>query len=188
VLLRPLVRTEVALGKALACVSFVLGAYALLALVAVAVAAAMLDFGDVTEILPNGARYALVAADELWPELRRAIVAPLLPLVAFTGLGFLAGTIARSGATALGLALGAGVVLDLARTLLRGLGFEAALPASYLPSLLGDTSLVQYYVDVAQGVSNADFSFRATAVVIPAAWIVLTFGAATALLARKAVN
>ena len=77
---------------------------------------------QLAEILPNGERFTLpgFAAADLWPLLRQALVEPLIPLAACCGIGFLSGALARSGAGALGLSLGAMVSLDLARTVARG--------------------------------------------------------------------
>jgi hypothetical protein len=187
VLLRPLVRTEVALGKTLALLVFVLGGYLLLAGTALALGAAVFEFRDVTETLPNGARFTLTPASEIWPELRRALVSPLLPLAAYTGLGFLAGSIARTGAAALGFALSLGVLIDLARAFARALRFTGGLPSDYLPSPLSDTSFVRFYVDVANGVSNAQFEHQAGALLVPLAWALATFLAATLLLVRRPI-
>jgi ABC-2 type transport system ATP-binding protein len=186
-LLRPVTRVQVALGKLGAQLLLVAGAYALLAGTALLVSAWFFDFQGVAEILPDGQRYDLVAAEELLPELRRAVFSPGLPLLAYTALGLLAGAIARSGAGALALGLGVFAALDLARTVARGFGFEGALPSAYLPSPLGDTSFLAFYADVAQGVSNAQFAYASTAVATPAAWAALAFALAVAILSRRSV-
>ena len=144
-------------------------------------------FGDVTEVLPNGARFTLLSATDVWPELRLALAAPLVPLLAYASLGFLAGTIARVGAAALALALGAGVVLDLARGFLRALGARSVLPSDHLPSPLSDTSFVRFYVDVAQGVSNATFEHGTMSVWIPAAWCAAAAAIALVIVQRRDV-
>jgi len=64
VLLRPLRRTEAALGKSLALVAFVLGGYLLLAGTALLLGATVFEFRDVTETLPNGARFSTPRASE----------------------------------------------------------------------------------------------------------------------------
>ena len=76
---------------------------------------------------------------------------------------------------------------DLARTLLRPGMLEGAVPSAYLPSLLGDRSFVQYFLDLSQGVSNASFAFGGAFAVVPAAWTLLGFALAALLVARKPV-
>lgn len=187
VLLRPLQRTEAALGKSLALVAFVLAGYLLLAGTALLLGAAVFEFRDVTETLPNGAHFTLTPASEIWPDLRRALLSPLLPLAAYTGLGFLAGAIARTGATALGFSLALGVLIDLGRALTRALRVSGGLPSDYLPSPLSDTSFVRFYVDLSQGVSNARFEHAGTALVVPVAWAFAAFLLATLLLVRRPI-
>lgn len=187
VLLRPVRRAQVGLGKVLTHLVGSLGAYALLALVAVGGAAWAFGFRDLVEILPNGESFPLVPADELWPELRRALVAPLSALAAAVGVGFLAGAVSRSAAGALGLALGAMLTLDLARSVARGLGLEGWLPSAYLPSPLGDTSYLNLYADLAQGISNSTFDYADTALIVPIAWCLSTFLISLLVLARRAV-
>jgi ABC-type multidrug transport system ATPase subunit/ABC-type transport system involved in multi-copper enzyme maturation permease subunit len=186
-LLRPVTRVQAALGKLAAQLLLVACAYALLAGTALAASAWLFDFHGVAEILPDGQRYDLVAAGELVPELRRALAAPLLPLIAYSALGLFAGTLARGAAAALALGLGLYAFLDLARTIARGFGLEGGLPSAYLPSPLGDTSFLAFYADVAQGVSNAHFAFAATALAAPAAWAALAFAATVLILARRSV-
>jgi hypothetical protein len=187
VLLRPLRRTEAAIGKSLALLVIVFGGYLLLAATALLLGATLFEFRDITETLPNGARFTLTPASEIWPELRRALVSPLLPLTAYTGLGFLAGSVTRTGAAALGFALSLGVLVDLGRTLSRAFRLTGILPSDYLPSPLSDTSFVRFYVDVANGVSNARFEHPSGAVLVPVAWTLATFFLATLFLVRRPV-
>ena len=180
-------RVQAALGKLAAQVGLVACAYALLAGTALAASAWFFEFRGVAEILPDGQRYDLVAAEDLVPELRRALSAPLLPLLAYIAIGLFAGALARAAAGALALGLGLFALIDLARTVARGFGLEGALPSAYLPSPLGDTSFLAYYADVAQGVSNAQFDFASSAVAAPAAWALLAFLLAVLLLTRRSV-
>jgi hypothetical protein len=164
-----------------------LATYGALAGSALAVSAGLFEFTDVAEILPNGESFPLVPADELWPLLREALHAPLLPLAAAAGVGFLAGSLLRSAAGALACSLGAMLFLDLVRTVARGFDYEAWLHTAYLSSPLGDTSFLKFYADAAQGVSNASFTFRDTALLVPLLWCVVTFGLASLVLARRSV-
>jgi len=186
-LLRPLTRVQVALGKLGAQLLLVAGSYVLLACTALAASAWYFDFRGVAEILPDGQRYDLVAAGDLVPELRRALLSPWLPLIAYSALGLLAGAVARGAAGALALGLGLFATLDLARAVARGFDIEGVLPSAHLPSPLGDTSFLAFYADVAQGVSNANFAYASTAVAAPAAWAAFAFAFAVLLLARRSV-
>jgi ABC-2 type transport system ATP-binding protein len=187
VLLRPIRRWQVAVGKALACACAVVASYAMLVGCALLVARACFEFTDVAEILPNGARYPLVRASELWPVLRATLAAPLLPLVAYTSLGFLAGTVARTAAGGLALALCAGVGLDLARVVARAFDVEGGLLSAYVPSPLGDTSPMHAFVEMSQGISNTHFDYARTLYSVPAAWIAVCMLLAVATLARRSV-
>jgi len=145
------------------------------------------DFKGVSEILPNGETYDLMPAAELRPLLRHALAAPLLPLAAFSALGFLAGSVTRGAAAALALALGLVGFLDLGRAVARGFGIEGWLPTAYLPSPLGDTSYLKFYSDAAQGISNSTFEFQWGQISVPVLWLCLSVGIATWLLARRTI-
>ncbi len=187
VLLRPVRRVQVGIGKALTHLAATLAAYGLLAGLGTLLSAWAFGFRDLEEILPNGERFPLVAAAELWPHLRSALHACLPALASCVGLGFLAGSLASGAAGALALALGSLLFLDLARSIARGLELEAFLPTAYLPSPLGDTSFLKLYADLAQGVSNSTFAFADTALTVPLAWCLASFLLACLLLARRSV-
>lgn len=187
ILLRPLRRIECALGKGVALLAITLGSYALLVAAACALASALFDFGDVAEVLPNGQRFTLTPAAALWPEFWRALASPLLPLLTYAAIGFLCGAIARTGAGALGLALGTGVALDLSRALAREFGHSGVLPSDHLPSPLSDTSFLRFYVDSAQGVSNAVFEFPHASWIVPVAWTLACFAVASRILQNRAI-
>jgi hypothetical protein len=187
VVLRPLRRAQAAAGKFAAHALIGLATYLVLAAASLCLAAWAFDFRGVTEILPNGETYDLVPAADLRPLLRRALLAPILPLVTFSALGFLAGAVTRGAAAALALALGLVVFLDLGRAVARGLGAEGYLPTAYLPSPLGDTSYLRFYADAAQGISNTSFEFQWGAPWVPLAWLGASFLLATGLLARRTI-
>ncbi len=186
-LLRPVTRVGLCFGKLGALVLATLSSYALLAFTATTLAAVAFGFGDVTEVLPNGARFTLVPAADLQPELRRAILSPLVPLCAYAAMGFLAGTVLRVGSAALALALATGVLLDVGRSFLRALDWRSALPSDHLPSPLSDTSLVRYFVDVSQGISNATFDHGVASLWVPALWALGAGALATAIVRRRDV-
>ncbi|MHC4165014.1 MAG: hypothetical protein ACYSUM_23105, partial [Planctomycetota bacterium] len=185
--LRSFARWQVVAGKALALflVAFVL--YAMLTVAAVAASAWAFDFTDMTEILPNGKRFPLVSASELWPELRHALVSPILPLLAYAAIGLWAGCGVRRGATGLSLALGLGVLIDLLRAVARSYDLEGWLPSAYLPSPLGDTSFVNYFHFAAQGVSNVAFDYGGGEWLVPAAWTVAAVALAVVIFRRRLV-
>ena len=187
VLLRPVKRVQVALGKALAHLGLGAALYALLALVTLAVSRWLFEFRDLAEILPNGESFPLVPAEELWPHLKGALLSPLPGLAAYAGVGFLAGAVARTAAGALALALGSVLLLDLSRAFARGYGVEGWLPSAYLPSPLGDTSFLKFYADVTQGVSNTAFAYADTALVVPLTWSLLAFALSGLILSRRPV-
>ena len=99
VLLRPLTRVQVALGKGLALLLATAAAYAVLVGVAVGVASWAFEWKGVIEILPNGQTYEHRPIAELWPDFQRALWISILPLFAYAGLGFLVGSLTRRGAT-----------------------------------------------------------------------------------------
>jgi len=187
VLMRPLSRAQVVLGKVVTHLGLMLAAYALLAGAGLALAGWLFGYRDLVELLPNGETFPLRTAAELWPELRAAVLAPLAPLAACVGLGLFAGSLARNAAGALAAALGSLVFLDLARALARGFGAEGWLPTAYLPSPLGDTSRLSLYADVAQGISNSTFAYADTNLSVPLAWFAATILAACLVLWRRSV-
>ncbi len=187
VLLRPLERGQVALGKALALATLAVCAYLLLAGAALGASALLLDFGDVVELLPNGATFVLTPASELWAELARAVALPVLPLLAAAWIGYACGALARGAAAGVALALGTLFALDLARLFARGSPVEGFLPGAHLASPFADTSGLAYYLELARGVSSARFEFEGLALVVPAAWAGLSLVVARAMLVRRAV-
>ena len=187
VLLRPVERVHVALGKALVAAGAALGSYLLLLATAAGLAAYWFDFTDVSEILPNGTRFAIVGAEELWPEMRSALLGAVWPLLAYGSLGLCVGALVRQGAAALGAALALVLGLDLARAFAREGGFEGWLPSAYLPSPLGDSSAVRSFAMLSEGVTNAPFLHATTEVAVPLAWCVVALGLATWSLVRRAV-
>ena len=188
VLLRPVTRVRVAAGKALSTLLAVLLGYGLLWGGAMAAAAWWFDFGDVTEILPNGELYVYVDAEGLWREVWPLVWAPLLPLAAYTGLGFLVGALSRRATVALVVTLLITAFLDVGRVLARSYDFEEWLPSAYLPSPLSDTSYVAYYLDAVTGAANAAFAYADTAVSHPALLAGAFFILAAGVLTRRSVS
>jgi ABC-type transport system involved in multi-copper enzyme maturation permease subunit len=193
VLLRPQTRLAVAGGKALAGALVALAAHLALVTAAVGAAALAFGFGDLVEILPNGKPFPLVAAAELRGDFARALAVPAAPLLGYLLLGFACGAFARGASSALGLAVGAALALDLARSVARDLGFEGALLSAYLPSPLGDSSFLRAFADRARGVSNSVYELGGSIaglpqdLVVPLAWALACFAVAAILLARRSV-
>ena len=186
-LLAPIGRPAWIAGKALAWIGVTVVVWGALNLTAWLAAWSAFAFGDVVEILPNGEPYPLVPADELWPMLRTAVTAPLLPLAACTAIGFLAGALARHGASAIAAAWGALVALDLARAPAREWGFEAWLPTSYLSTPLGDRSFLKYFHNAAQGSLDARFAFETSQWIVPTLWCLACFVGAFLIWLRRPV-
>ena len=111
----------------------------------------------------------------------------MLPLFAYVGIGLLAGAVSRRGATGLALALGAGVGLDLSRAVARSYDAEGLIPATHVSSPLGDTSYLDYYLEVARGYNDATFAWSDTHVAVPLVWLVGSFGMAAVIFNRRYV-
>ena len=188
VLLRPLRRTDVAFGKALAALLATTASFALLALVALLAAGIAFDYTDVTEVLFNGERFPLVAAEDLYGPMREALLRPLPAIAALTGLGFLAGALTRGPAAALTAALAFVVGQDVARSVLRGFGMEWTVPSSHAPTALGDSSFVAHYLDLSRGVSNTAYETTSSALAVPAVWLAASILIAAIVLSRRSIR
>jgi len=186
-LLRPFRRASIAAGKALAHVVLGVSAYAVLLGAVLLSAAALFDFGDVVEILPNGDPYVYLAASDVWPELYAVLPACLGPVLACGAIGFLIGALARSGTLALAGALGVLGALDLLRAVARPMGFEGWLPTAAMPTPLGDRSAVATYLDFCSGVSNVSMAATERPALLAAAWLVPCLVLAALRLRRRAV-
>lgn len=186
-LLRPVLRWQAVLGKGLALALFTLLSYAVLVGVCVAGARQWFEFQAVTDILPDGQRFELLPAADLWRDLGHALTAPILPLLAWSAMGLCVSAFARSGAVALALGLGAFVSMDLARAVARGSDAEGWLISAHLPSPLGDTSFLAYYSDLTQGISNANFEHAAQQWVAPLTWLALALAFAVLALRRRSI-
>jgi len=152
---RPFRREDIVIGKLLAHLVLAFTLLVLIHAAAYGAAAWWFDFKGVEEILPDGGVMTIVPLSELKPEFRASLWAPLVPLATWVGLGFLAGVVASTGTRAFGWALGLLLGLDLARGFLHGIVDPSWLPTHHFPSLLGDSSYVQHFIDVSQGLSNA---------------------------------
>ncbi len=172
-LLRPVGRTPLVLGKAAAVLAAALAGYALVAGTAVGGAGLAFDFTDVVEIMETRSAepWVVARAADLRPELLRVVPLMFLPLAAYAMLGFLAGAVTRRGVSALALSAGGVIFLDLARTVGRELGFERWLLSAYLPSPLGDTSLLAGLLDRIRAPNDLPRGYAEGAVLVPLAWL-----------------
>lgn len=180
VVLRPVGRARVVLGKALALAAATALGAALLVGTTCLAAAQWFDFADLNELLITGDLFPLQPADAVWPDLHRALWTPLAGLGAYAAIGLLVGTVCRSGAAAVGTAVAACGALALAPAFLP----EASLPSAYLP-MLRDVSQVQRLLDTARNVSNAAEVHAGGALWIPAVWAAAAVGTACAILRRR---
>ncbi|MFT4542253.1 MAG: ABC-type multidrug transport system ATPase subunit [Planctomycetota bacterium] len=183
-LLAPITRTQLVLGKAAAMLTLTILSYLLLVASSLSTAAGVFDFKAVVEVLPGGLEFPLVPLEELWPQLQQALSLPLPPLLAFCGIGLLASACARNGAFALGLSLAIVLGLELMRGIARGLGLESWLPTAHVPSPLGDSSFIGSYRLAVTGVSNVEYTLHQASVVAPLGWLAMA-GLLTLWIMRK---
>ena len=186
-LLLPLRREAVAVGKGLALMGAALAAYLALVAASLVGGGLLFDFGDVVEILPDGTPFPMLEAAALWPELWRVLPAGLLPILACAMLGLAAGALLRSSAGALALSLGALAAVDVGRALARPLGWEDRLLTALLPSPLGDRSAVAYFVDFSRGVSNPLEPIAQSPATVALTWLLPLLGLAGWRLVRRSV-
>ncbi|MEM7309413.1 MAG: ABC transporter ATP-binding protein [Planctomycetota bacterium] len=186
-LLRPIRRAQVVLGKALAHLVATAAGYVVLLAGGILGAGQLFDFGDVEEILPNGLAYTHIEAAELWPELWAVLPVCFVPLLACTALGLAAGALLRSPAGSLALALGGLLAIDLGRGFARPFGLEGAMLTAQLPSHLGDRSAVGGYVDFCRGVSNALEPASQSPAVVSLLWLLPALVLSVFVLSRRSV-
>ena len=174
---RPLGRESIALAKFMLAIAAAWAGFLLLAVVLTGVAGGVSEFGDLTELLPNGAQFPLLSSAESWPVFRQALTSVLLPLASAAAVGFACGSLLRSAAGALSLALGVWLGLDLARGFLVPLGWDAYLPTTYSPSFLDDRSPLDVAAIFLDGATNVTFAHEGAGawvppiVWVPTAWI-----------------
>ncbi|MHC4472454.1 MAG: ABC transporter permease subunit [Planctomycetota bacterium] len=188
-LLSPLGRVPLALGKALTALAAGGACYLLLAAVALVASSIAFDYTDVVEIMEirTAEPWVVTEATALWPVLWKMLPALLVPLAAYAGLGFLAGAVAKRSVFALALAVGGVVFLDLFRVVGREFGFERALLSAYLPSPLGDTSWVAHMLDLIRAPNEPPGGYLGTAIWVPLAWLVACVLISTLVLRRRPV-
>ncbi len=187
VLLRPVSRTQVAVGKAVALLVSAVMSHALLAAVTLGAAALLFDFTDVSEVLFNGELFPLVAAEELHAPLRQALARTLPAVLGCGAVGLMVGALVRGPAAALGVSALGLILLDGARAMLQGTALEGRLPVDHLPTPLRDTSVVRSFLDLAQGISNPTEA-AAGFLEVPLIWIVVATVISCIALARRSIR
>ena len=184
--LRPVSRTQWAGSKFAALVSICLAGYVLLVVASLSASATYFDFTDLAELLPNGKLFPLVEKQEMLGYLRDVLWRPILPLIAYTALGFGLGCWIRNNVVALGSCFGGVVLLDLARMFVPDQTKVGWLLSAHLPLPLGGHSFLRYYSDMVQGMSNAMNPYAHDSVMVPIVWCVCLLGLAVIGIRRKA--
>ena len=187
VVLRPVGRRRLVLGKAVSALGLALAGYAALVGAAMAAAAVISDFGDLVEILPGGQvfPYPGFAASDLWPVLWQTAAEQAPAALAFAGLGVLIGALARGGAGAVVGVFGTTLALVGLPAVL-GRSIAAWVPSGHVPWLVTDASPTRRLYDLSTGVSNAA-AVDARAVWIPAAWLAASLVFACLRMQRRAI-
>jgi ABC-type multidrug transport system ATPase subunit len=185
-LLRPISRVQLACSKLTGLVVLCLAGYALLAAASLSVSAYYFDFKDLAEILPNGNLFPLIKKEEMLRVLWPVLYTPILPLIAYTALGFALGAWIRNNVAALVATLGAILLLDVGRAFVPMDSLIGWLPSAHLPSPFGGHSFVAFYCNVVQGVSNATNPYASLSIAAPLAWLAIMMVLAAIALKRKA--
>jgi hypothetical protein len=155
----------------------------------VAAAAGAFDFTDVTLQLEIKLDEPIVIteAKALWPPFTKMLPALLLPVLAWAGVGFLAGAVTKRGVSALALAAGLYVFLDLFRAVGRSFGFEAYLLSAHLPSPLGDTSWTEHVLSLIRAPNDPPGGYLSLSLIVPLVWLVVSIVLAALALSRRSV-
>jgi len=185
-LLRPIGRRQISFSKFTSLILIGMASYALLVFSSLCVSSYFFDFTDLAEILPNGKLFPLVSKEEMFLYLRPVLWLPILPLLAYTSIGFALGSWIKNNVGALTTTLGAILIFDLGRVFIPGEEYVGCLPSAHLPSPFGGHSFLRFYGDMVQGVSNATSPHANLSIMTPLVWLVLAMVLATAALKRKA--
>ncbi|MEN8148859.1 MAG: ATP-binding cassette domain-containing protein [Planctomycetota bacterium] len=189
-LLTPLGRVRLAVGKALGLLGVATVAYVFLAAATLGLASSWFDFTDVTMqlMIKDAEPYVISEAKVLWGPLNAMVPALVLPVLAWAGIGFFAGAITKRGVTALALTAGLFVFLDLLRVVGRTYGFEPYLISAHLPSPLGDTSYTEHLLNLIRSPNDPPGGYTGVAwLAVPLAWLVVPFALGAVALRRRSV-
>jgi ABC-2 type transport system ATP-binding protein len=187
VVLRPVGRARLVLGKVLAASAAATMGYVLLALVAMGVAGALFDFGDLVEILPGGQRFAYegFAAKDLWPELARSLAWQFPAVLAFAAVGALVGSWSKGGAGAV-VGVFSTTLVMIGLPAFVGRGAAQWVPSAYLPWVVSDASPTRRLYDLSTGVSNAA-PLDSQPLWVPALWFAAAVAAACWTMRRRPI-
>lgn len=188
-LMCPVGRSNLCLGKGMGVLAAAGMCYGLMLVASIGASAVVFDFTDVVEQLEiKGADpFVITEAAALWPPFLKMLPALILPLLAYTALGFLAGALVQRGVTALALAVGLVVFLDLFRVVGRTFGFEPALCSAHLPSPLGDTSWTAHLIRLIRAPNDPPGGTLGLGLIVPLIWLTASIVLATLLLSRRSV-
>ena len=170
-LLRSLRRSDVAMAKAAAHLTTMVGSWSLLLATTAGVAWLQLGFGDLEEVTRYGDRDLLAAIEDVRPVALLTVLQMLLPLMAWVAVGMAASALAKRPARAFALA----AVVALGPELLRDACGERAgwLLTSHLPLFFRDDSALRFLADTARGAADAVWPWSEFAVGVPLLWTVL---------------
>ena len=188
--LRPITRTQLALGKALGMLTAAMVAFIATLAIGWAAAGAAFEFTDVVEIMEikGAVPFVIAEAAELRPALARMLPPLALALAAYTALGFLAGALTTKNGLAIGLSAGMIAMLDLGRELLRNAPGEHFLLSAYHPSLLRDTSPVAHLLQLIRAPNDPVLGFPDSQFWVPLLWILGTLLLSALIFQRRSIR
>jgi hypothetical protein len=185
-LLRPIKRVQISFSKLSSLILICMASYVLLVTSSLCLSSYFFDFTDLAEILPNGKLFPLVSKKEMFHYLRPALWLPILPLLAYTAIGFALGSWIKNNVGALTTTLGVILIIDVGRVFIPSEEYIGCLPSAHLPSPFGGHSFLRFYGDMVQGVSNATNPHADLSIITPLVWLVLAMALATIAIKRKA--
>ncbi|MBN2591152.1 MAG: ATP-binding cassette domain-containing protein [Sedimentisphaerales bacterium] len=186
-LIRPINRMQISLSKLSSLILICIFSYIILVVSVICISSYFFDFKDLSEILPNGKLFPLVAKKEMYSYLWPVLLNPILPLLSYTAMGFAIGSWIKNNVGAFASTLGAIVFIDIGRAIIPG-GSKTIewLPSAHFPSPFGGHSFLTYYCNMVQGVSNAANPYADLSVLAPLVWLILMMIFAMIALNRKA--
>jgi ABC-type multidrug transport system ATPase subunit len=186
-LMRPINRMQITLSKLSSLILICMASYILLAVSVICISSYLLDFKDLSEILPNGKLFPMVKKEEMFQYLWPALLNPIIPLFSYTAIGFAIGSWIKNNVGAFASTLGVIIFIDIGRAVIPGgdkiIGW---LPSAHLPSPFGGHSFLTFYCNMVQGVSNATNPYVNLSIEAPLVWLVIMIILAVIALNRKA--
>jgi ABC-2 type transport system ATP-binding protein len=188
-LLTPVGRARLAIGKLLGLCASALLAFVALSGAALAASALLFEFTDVVEVLEirTAKPWVLAEASALRGPFSAMFPQLALPLLAITALGFLAGAVARRATTALALAVGLLLAFEMLRGPAADLGLAPWLLSSHYPSPLCDTSPAAHVLSLIRAPNDIPAGFPETVLIAPALWLAAAAALPALILGRRSV-